>query len=60
MKKIVFVYFFLLLALGSKAQSYNIDRIAFTNFLIRMYNNAPFEGVLLMTTIVHFLFLFWL
>jgi rRNA-processing protein FCF1 len=27
------------------AQSYNIDRIAFTNFLIRMYNNAPFEGV---------------
>lgn len=27
------------------AQSYNSDRVSFTNFLIRMYNNAPFEGV---------------
>lgn len=26
-------------------QSYNSDRVAFANFLIRMYNNAPFEGV---------------
>lgn len=29
----------------SYAQSYNSDRVAFTNFLVRMYNNAPFEGV---------------
>jgi hypothetical protein len=27
------------------AQSYNSDRVSFTNFLIRMYNDAPFEGV---------------
>lgn len=36
---------FLLITLGGHAQSYNSDRVAFTNFLIRMYNNAPFEGV---------------
>ena len=27
------------------AQSYNTERVALTNFLVRMYNNAPFEGV---------------
>ena len=27
------------------AQGYNSDRVAFTNFLVRMYNDAPFEGV---------------
>lgn len=32
-------------ALAIKAQSYNSDRVSFTNFLVRMYNNAPFEGV---------------
>ena len=32
-------------ALATTAQSYNSDRVSFTNFLIRMYNNAPFEGV---------------
>ena len=37
--------FMMLLALSTNAQSYNSDRVAFTNFLIRMYNNAPFEGV---------------
>lgn len=26
-------------------QSYNADKISFTNFIIRMYENAPFEGV---------------
>lgn len=26
-------------------QSYNAERTALTNFLVRMYNNAPFEGV---------------
>lgn len=37
--------FMMLLALSTNAQSYNSDRVSFTNFLIRMYNNAPFEGV---------------
>lgn len=37
------VAFFVTFAL--RAQSYNNDRVAFTNFLIRMYNNSPFEGV---------------
>ena len=32
-------------ALGVNAQGYNSDKVAFTNFLVRMYNNAPFEGV---------------
>lgn len=27
------------------AQSYNSEKVALTNFLVRMYNNAPFEGV---------------
>lgn len=30
---------------GASAQGYNNDRVAFANFLVRMYNNAPFEGV---------------
>jgi len=35
----------LLFSLNVSSQSYNSDRVSFTNFLIRMYNNAPFEGV---------------
>lgn len=35
----------LFVALGVNAQSYNSDRVSFTNFLVRMYKNAPFEGV---------------
>ena len=31
--------------MGLFAQSYSSDKVAFTNFLVRMYNNAPFEGV---------------
>ena len=31
--------------LGVCAQSYSSDKVAFTNFLVRMYNDAPFEGV---------------
>ena len=27
------------------AQGYNTERTSFTRFLVRMYNNAPFEGV---------------
>lgn len=28
-----------------KAQSYNTDKVALTNYLVRMYNAAPFDGV---------------
>ena len=35
----------LLSGLPAKAQNYNAERTALTNFLIRMYNSAPFEGV---------------
>ena len=37
--------FFIFVALGIDAQSYDSDRVSFTNFLIRMYKDAPFEGV---------------
>lgn len=43
--KVSLVLLYLMVAFGVQAQSYNSDRISFTNFLIRMYNNAPFEGV---------------
>lgn len=43
--KVSFIFLFLMLAFGVHAQSYNSDRVSFTNFLIRMYNNAPFEGI---------------
>ena len=43
--RILNILFGLLMALGANAQSYNSDRVSFTNFLIRMYNDAPFEGV---------------
>jgi hypothetical protein len=39
------IVLFASVVLSATAQSYNSDRVAFTNFLIRMYNNAPFEGV---------------
>ncbi len=30
---------------NSFAQGYNAEKTQLTNFLVRMYNNAPFEGV---------------
>lgn len=33
------------IASGSFAQSYNAEKTALTNFLIRLYENAPFDGV---------------
>lgn len=45
MKKIILTNVLLLIALGIQAQSYNSDKVSFTNFLVRMYNSAPFEGV---------------
>ncbi|MBQ8047021.1 MAG: hypothetical protein IJ196_03755 [Prevotella sp.] len=40
-----FIFLSLMLALGTQAQNYSSDCAAFTNFLVRMYNSAPFEGV---------------
>ncbi len=45
MKRIILSSILFVVALGVNAQSYNSDKVAFTNFLVRMYNNAPFEGV---------------
>lgn len=46
MKERLLINVILLFAfVGVNSQSYNSDRVSFTNFLIRMYNNAPFEGV---------------
>lgn len=41
----VFIFVCLLFANNSFAQSYNQDHTALANFLTRMYENAPFEGV---------------
>jgi len=43
--KVLLSVLFAFVAIGINAQSYNSDRVSFTNFLIRMYNDAPFEGV---------------
>lgn len=45
MKKIILSSILLFVALGMYAQSYSSDKVSFTNFLVRMYNSAPFEGV---------------
>ena len=44
MRKVLLLYL-LLPFLGIHAQGYSSDKVAFTNFLVRMYNNAPFDGV---------------
>lgn len=44
--KLVCTALLILLSLwGANAQGYNTNRTALSNFLTRMYNNAPFEGV---------------
>lgn len=46
MKKLFLSFITLMLSLlCCHAQGYSSDKVAFTNFLIRMYNNAPFDGV---------------
>ena len=45
MKRLILSSFLLIMALSLHAQSYSSDKVSFTNFLVRMYNNAPFEGV---------------
>ncbi|MDE7412507.1 MAG: hypothetical protein K2N05_01775 [Muribaculaceae bacterium] len=48
MKKILYVVIISLAFMSSlsmKAQSYNQEKTALTNFLVRLYENAPFDGV---------------
>lgn len=45
MRRIILSSILFVVALVIYAQSYNSDKVSFTNFLVRMYNNAPFEGV---------------
>lgn len=44
-RKLMLSAFLLISTLIVQAQSYNQERTAMTNFLVRMYENAPFEGV---------------
>ena len=45
MKKLLLVSVLTIISLGLHAQGNSGVKVAFTNFLVRMYNNAPFEGV---------------
>jgi len=44
MKKLISILL-LIFSITLKAQSFNEDKTAFTNFIKRMYNSSPFEGV---------------
>ena len=41
----LFILAFLLIGMQGFSQNYNSERVALKNFLVRMYQNAPFEGV---------------
>jgi hypothetical protein len=43
--KIKVTFFLLLIAFSGYSQSINDDKTSITNFIKRMYNSAPFEGV---------------
>jgi len=45
MKKFVTSFVLLISCLSGLAQSYNTENNAWVNYLVRMYENAPFEGV---------------
>lgn len=45
MKRILTILVLAIATISIYAQGYNSDKVAFTNFLVRMYNNAPFDGV---------------
>lgn len=45
MKKYLFCLLLISLPLTVWGQGFSSDKVAFTNFLVRMYNSAPFEGV---------------
>lgn len=43
--KLVFILVYVISSVNILAQGFNEDKTAMTNFLKRMYNSAPFEGV---------------
>lgn len=43
--KLIFILIFIFFPFCSFAQSYNQEKIALANFLVRMFENAPFDGV---------------
>ena len=45
MKNIVFILLFLLLHMFCAAQGFNGEKVAITNYLVRMYKAAPFDGI---------------
>lgn len=45
MKRILFALIAITLVVNSFSQSYNQEKVALTNFLVRMYKAEPFEGV---------------
>ncbi|MCQ2231798.1 MAG: hypothetical protein MJZ30_08130 [Paludibacteraceae bacterium] len=49
MKTCKLIFFFLFSSLTIFSQSYNSEKIEMTNFLTRMYESKPFEGVKLFT-----------
>lgn len=44
-KKLFIVITLCAVSISTMAQGYNTEKTALTNFLVRMYENAPFEGV---------------
>lgn len=54
MKKIIISILIFILSIGNIfAQGYNLERTALANFLTRMYENAPFEGVRVVSDYEH-------
>ena len=45
MKRIIVILCCICSLICANAQGYNYEKVALTNFLTRMYRNAPFEGV---------------
>lgn len=45
MKKCLFLLLITVIGSNGLAQGFNGDKVAFTNYLVRMYNAAPFDGI---------------
>lgn len=45
MNKLLICFLLTIITLGANAQSFNEDKTSMVNFLKRMYNSSPFEGV---------------
>lgn len=49
MRQILIMIFLISLVFSSSAQSYNSEKVEFTNYIKRMYQNEQFEGVRIVT-----------